>query len=211
MNPLLSTRPDFPSRPSEHGYRSYATALLTAGRIPQAWRFYEFRWLTEPQLSLRPTLGQPVWSGQDLRGKLILLYAEQGIGDVIQFSRYAAEVKGLGATVFLFASKALSNLASSIPGVDRVVLPGEAVPTPDFHIHLMTLPEVFGTGLDTIPATVPYVSVTAERKERWSRRLAGVSGLRVGLRVGGQSAARRRSAAFDRARAVGCAGDGVGG
>ena len=141
-----------------------------------------------------------------MRGKVVLLYGEQGLGDVIQFSRYAAAVKGLGATVFLFVSQALSDLARRIPGVDRVVLPGEAVPAPDFHIHLMSLPAVFDTGLDTIPATVPYVSVTGERKERWSRRLAEVSGLRVGLVWAGSPqhvGDRQRSIALERLGALG--------
>ena len=195
-----------PRQPACNGHLVYAMALLKRGDLRAGWHQLEFRWLNEPQLSLRPKLGQPVWSGQDVRGKVVLLYGEQGLGDVIQFSRYAAAVKGLGATVFLFVSQALSDLARRIPGVDRVVLPGEAVPAPDFHIHLMSLPAVFDTGLDTIPATVPYVSVAEERKQRWSRQLAGVPGLRVGLVWAGSAqhvGDRQRSIALERLGTLG--------
>src|SRR5205807_1597171 len=75
--------------------------LLASGRLAEGWNHYEFRWLGEPFLSLRPSYGRPTWSGQDLSGKTILLRAEQGFGDTIQFLRYAPRLKMMGATVVL--------------------------------------------------------------------------------------------------------------
>src|SRR5262249_4126531 len=90
-----------PGRPNAQGYHNYSLALLTAGELIEGWRHYDFRWLVEPLASLRPRYEQPQWAGQDLRGKTILLHAEQGLGDTIQFVRYAPHLKVLGANVVL--------------------------------------------------------------------------------------------------------------
>ncbi len=150
-------------RPSARGYFTYATSLLADGRLADAWQYFDFRWLAEPQLSLRPQFGRPVWTGQDLQGKTILLHVEQGMGDVIQYVRYARMVKALGATVFLVTGKALGKLMHGVPGVDRLLGPGEASPDFDFYVHLLSLPKIFGTDLDSIPAQVPYLSSDPER------------------------------------------------
>ncbi len=76
-----------------------ALALLAAGRLKEGWNYYEFRWLMDTLFPRRANFEKPVWSGQDLQDKTIILRAEQGIGDVIQFIRYAPMVKALGATV----------------------------------------------------------------------------------------------------------------
>ena len=167
--------------PSAIGYMSYATALLMAGRLRDAWQFYEFRWLSEPQLSKRPKFGRPAWSGQDLRGRTILLLVEQGFGDVIQFVRYAALVKALGATVLLFASRVMVEMLRGVPGVDKVLGPGDDLPDFDFYAHLMSLPRVFGTDLATVPADIPYLRVDPELVGRWAPRFAEGNALRVGI------------------------------
>ncbi len=170
-----------PRLASVGAHAHYGHALLTAGRLREGWPQYEFRWLQEPLLSLRARFGKPVWSGQDLRGRTILLRSEQGVGDVIQFIRYAPYVKALGATVILQLRKNIGELAKSFPGVDGIVAPGEPLPHFDFYVPLMTLPMVFGTDVDTIPARVPYLRPQADRIARWRERLPRDEAFRVGL------------------------------
>ncbi|HEX6003420.1 MAG TPA: tetratricopeptide repeat protein [Burkholderiales bacterium] len=175
-------------RPSIAAQAHYGHALLTAGRLAEGWLHYEFRWMQDPLLSLRPSFGRPLWSGQDLRGKTILLRCEQGVGDVIQFIRYAPDVKALGATVLLQLRKNIRELAESFPGVDRIVDVGEAIPDFDYYLHLMSLPRLFATDdVHSIPADVPYLRAEQSRIERWASRLR-TEALKVGLVWGGDPA-----------------------
>ena len=167
--------------PSPRLNTDYAHALITAGRLPEGWDRYEFRWLHAPLLALRPSFRKPLWTGQDIAGKTILLRAEQGIGDVVQFIRYAPHVKSLGATVLLQVRPGIGDLALSFPGIDRVLKSDEAYPEFDFYVHLLSLPSVFGTDLTSIPAAVPYLAPDRERGARWRERLAPRSEMRVGL------------------------------
>ena len=201
------------AQPASYGYYVHAMALLKRGELRRGWHGYEFRWFADAFLPMRLREGfaTPTWTGQPAASKTILLRAEQGLGDTLQLVRYATHVKATGATVLLEVQPELRRFAEQFPGVDRVVTADDAVPGHDFAVHLMSLPKVFDTEVDTIPASVPYLSVSAERKARWAPRLAGIAGVRVGIGVGGQCAALERSAAFDRAGAIGCAGDGVGG
>jgi FkbM family methyltransferase len=178
-------------RPSLDGYGEYALTLLTAGRLAEGWSYYECRWSKEPFLSLRPGFHTPVWAGQDLRGKTILLRAEQGFGDSIQFIRYVPQVKALGATVLLQIREGLEELASGVPGIDRILKPGESLPAFDFYIHLMSLPHVFGTDLSSIPADIPYLYAEPARVKRWEKRVAADGSLKVGLVWGGDPAHTR--------------------
>jgi len=159
----------------------YAHALLTAGRFAEGWRQYEFRWMQPPLLALRAPFRKPVWTGQDLRGKTILLRAEQGIGDVVQFIRYAPHVKALGARVLLQLRDGLGQLPKTFPAIDEVLDGNRPYPAFDYYIHLMSLPSVFGTELACVPAAVPYLEVEPARRARWSTRLGAGTALQVGL------------------------------
>ena len=159
----------------------YAHALLIAGRLREGFRQYEFRWFHAPLLQLRPSFRKPVWSGQDLRGKTILLRTEQGIGDVIQFIRYAPHVKALGAKVILQLRTGLGALAAALPGVDHIPKPEDPYPEFDYYIHLMSLARVFGTDLATVPSAVPYLRTDPGKRAQWHARLANDAGLKVGL------------------------------
>ena len=170
-----------PKRPAAGGYYAYALALLKAGRLPEGWHHYEFRRLRESPPSLRLEAQHPAWEGQDLRGKILLLHVEQGFGDVIQLIRYAPFVKSLGAKVALRVSRPIKSLAHGFAGVDLVVDPDEPVPTFNFFAHLFSLPRIFGTELETIPAEVPYIEAPRELVERWSGRLGGEGVLKVGV------------------------------
>jgi tetratricopeptide (TPR) repeat protein len=169
--------PDVPD-PRAHGH--YALALLALGQFREGWEQYEFRWMQEPHLSHRPGFAQPVWAGQDPAGKTILLRAEQGAGDIIQFARFAVALKALGATVVLQVRPELTDLARGFAGADQVFAPPTAPPPFDYYVHLMSLPHVLGTELATIPATVPYLRVDPIRLQRWAPRFAE-SGLKVGV------------------------------
>ena len=178
-------------RPSVTGLGDYALALLTDGQFAKGWELYEFRWLKEPFLSLRPGFRKPVWTGQDLHGKTILLCGEQGFGDIIQFIRYAPMLKSLGATVFLRMRSGLEPLAAGFPGVDRILDRDSVLPPFDFHIHLMSLPRAFGTELASIPADIPYLRADSVRGDRWVDRLRAVEELKVGVIWAGNPAHAR--------------------
>ncbi len=109
--------------------------LLQAGDFEQGWQEYEWRWQVEP-LSPR-ALSQPSWQGEPLAGKTILLYAEQGLGDTLQFVRYAPLVKRLGATVIVECQRTLLQLLRSCPGIDHLIAYGDALPAFDYHAPLL--------------------------------------------------------------------------
>ena len=167
-----------PDNPTVEGHRMYAQLLLAAGRLVEGWSFYEFRWMLEPLLSTRGRMSIPAWNGQGLAGKTILLRVEQGLGDVIQFMRYASILKGLGARVVVGN---FSELASYFHGVERVLTADVERAQPDFYANLLSLPRVFGTDSTSIPAPIPYLSTDAEKVASWKQRLATATGLRVGL------------------------------
>ena len=186
-----------PLRPSLGAHGHYAVALLTAGRLSEGWSQYEYRWTQDPLLSLRPAFRKPVWSGQDLRGRTILLRSEQGVGDVIQFIRYAPMLKALGANVVLQLRKGIAELARGFHGIDTIVEPNSPYPAFDFYIHPMSLPRVFGSDLDTIPASVPYIDIESGRVERLRSRIGSDDALNVGLVWAGDPAHLR-----DRQRSI---------
>lgn len=170
-----------PLRPVLKGYYGYGEALLTAGRLEEGFANYAFRSMWGPHLSMRQTLARPVWSGQDLRGKRIMLIAEQGLGDTFQFVRYAGPLKALGATVLVRARDPLRDLIETVSGADEVSYDGEPVPDFDYYLYMMSAPCALGTRLDTIPSKIPYLSAQADRVKRWSKRLAADGSPKIGL------------------------------
>ena len=169
-----------PQRPSLEGHYAYSHTLLIGGYLRDGWKVAEFRWSREPLLSKRPHFERPVWSGQDLRGKTILLRAEQGLGDTIQFIRYAPQLKPLGATVLLRAPDSLGVLARSFPGVDRVLGPTDT-PDFDYYIHLLSLPRAFDSDTRSIPREIPYIRADAGRLSAWAGRIPDDELINVGL------------------------------
>jgi len=164
----LTIEPDF----AEAHFNS-ALALLAQGRYEEGWVEYEWRW-RRPDVPPKPAFDRPQWDGSPLEGRTILLYAEQGYGDSIQFARYAPMLASRGAHVMILAPAALRELLETVPGVERVVAFGDALPHFDVHFPLLSLPRALGTTLDSIPARAPYVAADSPLAEKWRARLAGV-------------------------------------
>jgi len=164
-----------PNQPDVHW--NEALALLLSGDLRAGFAKYYWRWHRNG-LSPRRFI-EPAWDGRDLNGQSILLYAEQGFGDTIQFLRYAAMVKARGGHVIVEVQPGLEHLAQTVPGVDEVVPVGGTLPPFTCHAALLELPRLFDTTLETIPAMAPYLTVDAARVQAWRTRLN--EGLHVGL------------------------------
>jgi tetratricopeptide (TPR) repeat protein len=156
-----------------------ALALLQQGDYERGWAEYEWRW-KRPQTPPRP-FKQPRWDGSPLEGRTILLWCEQGLGDTLQFVRYAALVKARAGTVVLECPPRLVPLLSTCTGADRLVSEGEPLPGFDVQAPLLSLPGLLGTTLETVPMEGPYLHAEPQRVERWRERLESVEGLRVGI------------------------------
>ncbi|WP_018913463.1 tetratricopeptide repeat protein [Thiomonas sp. FB-6] len=157
--------------------------LLRLGRLREAWPFHEARYdpaLPRP-LTYVPALSFPVWRGESLAGRSVIVVGEQGFGDQIQLARYAQVLKERGAAlVSLQCRTALKNLLASAPGVDAVFGDEEVFPTHDYWVLAFSLPGLLGTTLDTIPAQLPYLAADPLRIAAWAPRLP-VARRRVGL------------------------------
>jgi tetratricopeptide (TPR) repeat protein len=164
----------------EHAGAHWNLALLDllTGNLAAGWRGYEWRF-RQPGFTTPPP---PLWDGTPLDGRTILLHAEQGFGDTIQFARYAAMVCARGGLVTLECRTELQELMARAAGVAAVALPGAANTEAVCHASLLSLPGIFGTTLETIPATVPYFDVDATQVEEWRTLLVSPPGwLKVGV------------------------------
>ncbi len=165
-----------------------ALARLCLGDFRAGWKQYEYRWKKKDFAPRRRDYPQPLWLGeQELQGKIILLEAEQGLGDTINFVRYAPMVAALGARVLLAVQPPLRSVAASVSGVSQVLSDGEPLPKFDYYCPLLSMPLAFGTELATVPANIPYLYPFRERLERWRDRLPASGRLRVGLCWSGSS------------------------
>ena len=149
-----------------------ALAQLARGDTAEGWSNYERRWQTGAFAGHRRDFKSPLWTGaQSLKGRTILLHAEQGFGDAIQFVRYAPLVAERGASVVLEVQPELARLMESVAGVARVVARGDKLVPFDLHCPLMSLPRAFGTSVATVPAAIPYLRVGAAEVTAWAARL----------------------------------------
>ncbi|MDB5295368.1 MAG: hypothetical protein JWO31_1351, partial [Phycisphaerales bacterium] len=155
-------------------------ALLQLGDYAAGWPAYESRW-ARAGASPSPRLSVPEWDGSPPAGRTILLRGEQGLGDVVQFLRYAADLRAAGARVVVEAPAPLATVLAACPHVDEVVREGEPPPPFDAHAAVMSLPALFGTTLATVPAAVPYLSADGERVRRFGAVLSALPGLKVGI------------------------------
>ncbi len=171
------------------GHFNKTLLQLLKGDYDAGWREYEWRrWKGENLTLFKRDFTQPLWLGQTaIEGKTILLHAEQGFGDTIQFCRYVPLVAGRGARVLLEVPAQLTDLMASLAGVAEVIARQDKPPDFDLHCPLLSLPLALGTRVESIPAQVPYLSVPPEILRRWTNAVGPKRNLRIGLVWAGSS------------------------
>ncbi len=165
----LRLKPDFPAARFNR-----SLAWLLQGRFDLGWPEYEWRWGHRAD---RPSFTRPQWDGLPPQGQTVLLYTEQGFGDIIQFIRFAPLLKKMGARVVVRTRKPLLRLLSTCEGIDELVAEDDPLPAYDFQFPLMSLP-IF---LQTIATGGPYLRAEPARVEHWREQLASYPGLKVGI------------------------------
>jgi tetratricopeptide (TPR) repeat protein len=170
----LALRPDFAQAHANKGM-----ALLVTGKFEQGWREYAWRFVSAGE---RRAFTQTQWDGADFRDHTLLVHAEQGLGDTIQFARYLPLIKARGGRVLLACQRPVQSLLEDLAGVDALVddlshlSPGSF----DLQVALLNVPGILGTTLQTIPNDVPYLSVKAALVSKW-RACLGSGTYNVGI------------------------------
>ena len=175
-------------------------ALLDDGQLIEGFLEYEWRLAIDDLGRDKHAFAGPAWDGRAPGGKTLLVYAEQGLGDALQFARYATLLAEAGARPLVHCPLPLKRLLASVPGVAGTFAPGDPLPAYDAHIPLLSLPRVFRTELATVPAKVPYLAASDERRAAVRASFASpAAGLRVGIAWAGNKANpndRNRSASL---------------
>ncbi len=165
-----------PDHPEFHFLRS--TIRLMRGDFAGGWQEFEARLQTK---YARPAHPQPRWNGAPLRGERIVVHAEWGLGDTLQLVRYVPLIEARSGDVVLEVQPSLIPLLRE-SGFQQVFAWNDpSLPECSWHVPIFSLPGIFKTTLDTIPATVPYLRASAERVARWGQRLHGCAGFKVGI------------------------------
>jgi hypothetical protein len=199
----LKVRPDYAD-----AHFNEALCRMLIGDFKRGWEKHEWRWETAQLRSGKRNFAQPLWVGSsEIAGKTVLLHAEQGIGDTIQFCRYVPHVVERGARVILAVPEELHELMSTLPAKVQIISKGDPLPDFDMHCPLLSLPLAFGTRLETIPSTTPYLAAPEGKTSAWHDRLGKPTKPRVGLVWAGNPRKelsnanlidRQRSIEFDR-------------
>ncbi len=175
----LSLKPDY-----HEASWNKSLSLLLRGDFENGLPLYESRWDSNKisEIIGKNFFDEPTWLGvQSLQGKTILLYGEQGLGDFIQFSRYAKLVSDLGAKVILETPKPLANLMENLVGVSHLVIKGEGFPPFDYQCPILSLPFAFDTNIYSIPMGNPYLTSRPNEVAEWNLKLGEKRKKRVGL------------------------------
>jgi tetratricopeptide (TPR) repeat protein len=171
---ILKRKPD-----DAEAHMGKAFSYLLIGDLPRGFREYEWRWRTREFGALPYTL--PQWDGSPLGGRTILLHAEQGLGDTLFSVRYAPLVKERGGNVVLLCQKPLLKLLARCRGIDQFTEKDSPLPALDCHAPMMSLPGIFGTTLETVPAEVPYVFPDPALVEQWQREFPADRVKKIGI------------------------------
>lgn len=158
-----------------------AVAYLLTGDYARGWPQYEHRWNFEHLAGTLPNFAQPQWNGQELKGKTILVCQEQGLGDVIQFSRFLYPLHTMGAKIILQVNSNLAPLFANSSIIDQIVDINETPTGFDYWTPIMSLARVLGVTLDNLPKQLSYLSARNDLVSEWAQRLGKKTRLRVGF------------------------------
>ena len=175
----IALKPDY-----AQAHWNLSLVYLLLGNFKDGWQEYEWRWKIADfsKTGGVKKLSQPLWLGtESLQNKTILLYAEQGLGDIIQFCRYAPLVADLGAKVILEVPSSLTELLNDLDGVSQIITYGDELPEFDYHCPLLSLPRAFKSGVDNIPSSTPYLKTSKSKVDKWGIRLGKKINPRIGL------------------------------
>ncbi|ODS30073.1 MAG: peptidase [Candidatus Scalindua rubra] len=173
----IELKPDY----ADAHFNKSLTSLLK-GNFKKGWQEYEWRLRTK-DYALKP-FRQPMWDGSPLNGKSILVHAEQGIGDIIQFVRYLPMIQAQGGHVIFECRQVLLRLLKNCAGIDKII---ERTPTSesavqfDVHVPFLSLPGIFGATPDNIPADIPYIIVDSKLASQWHMRFVHDNGFKIGI------------------------------
>ena len=171
----IALKPDY-----AEAYLNKSLLLLLMGRFEEGWRLYE--WRQKPKLSRAQSYSQPLWSGkEDIAGKTLFVHCEQGLGDTIQFCRYATLAEAHGAKVIMSAQDLLMWLVKQLsPTID--VINAKSEPSHfDYHIPLLSMPLAFKTTSQSIPSYSPYLFADTNKQKTWKQQLGTKTKFRIGL------------------------------
>jgi Flp pilus assembly protein TadD len=170
----LRLKPDF-----AQVHLSRSLLRLQMGDFEQGWAEYEWRFQCKEHAI--PQFRQPLWDGSHLDEQTILLYGDHGMGDTLQFIRYAPLVQKRGGRVLVACRKPLARILASCTGVARVISEGATFPEFQVYAPLMSLPRILGTTLEIVPARVPYLAADPAVVARWRAELGPFDGFKVGI------------------------------
>ena len=188
----VALRPDY-----AEAHLNLALTALKVGDYATGWTHYEWRWRTMrgPISNDQRLFRRPLWLGEPgITGKTILLHGEQGLGDSLQFGRFAERVAGLGARVILEVPRSLAPLCATLRGVTQVIAHGDPLPDFDVHCPLMSLPLALSITLETVATAFPYLGSDPHKVASWQERLGPRVKPRIGLTWSGSVGARTFSA-----------------
>jgi tetratricopeptide (TPR) repeat protein len=154
---------------------------LKLGQFEKGWDEFKWRWQKKGYTTQVRDFGVPVWNGEALDGKSILVHTEQAFGDTFQFARYLPLVAARCGYAILEAPLPLCELLHTMPAVSEVIPTGSPIPRCDRHIPLMSLPGIFGTTVETIPGKTPYIIPPEGRLDTWKRLLAPYTTFKAGI------------------------------
>jgi len=177
LDRAIALRPGF-----AEAHLNKSLVLLLTGHFDEGWELHEARWETEGTRKYKRNFAQPLWlGGKPIGGKSILLHAEQGLGDTIQFCRFAKSVAALGARVIMEVPRPLFGLLGNLEGVSELIARDTALPAFDCHCPLVSLPLAFRTNLSNIPSSNAYLHSDNQKVSLWEGRLGSKTKARVGL------------------------------
>ncbi|MBI3838864.1 MAG: tetratricopeptide repeat protein [Planctomycetia bacterium] len=176
----IRIKPDY-----AEAYHNRSFVRLSQGDLAAGWPDYEWRLKCKDYKGRR--FDAPTWNGSPLAGRTLLVHAEQGLGDALQFIRYVKLAEQSGGEVIVEVQPALVRLLQA-SGFGRVIGGGSPLPRFDLHIHLLSLPGIFNTTLESVPADVPYLAADPPLIATWRQRLDSYPGFKIGIAWQGNAA-----------------------